>query len=426
MRFVSSLIFVVAIFTSAFAQEIQIIPQPDQLEKKNGSFTFNKNSLIVVQDEGDKKSANFLNNYLQQYYGWQLQITKQAARNSISINTKKFIKAPEKDAYNFESAPAGIVISGDTYAGTFYGVQTLIQLLPTEKSMELKIPAVVILDKPRFAYRGSLLDVGRHFFPVSFIKQYIDFLALHKMNYFHWHLTDDPGWRIEIKKYPKLTETGAWRSRSLIGRYPGIGYDNRRYGGYYTQEQIREIVKYAEDRYITIIPEIEMPGHSSAALASYPVLGCRGDHYEVPALYREDPEVFCAGNEYTFEFLQNVLDEIMTLFPSKYIHIGGNECPKEGWKKCPRCQARIKNEGLKDEHELQSYFIRRIEKYLNSKGRTLIGWDEILEGGLAPNAIVMSWRGESGGIAAAKEKHQVIMTPGSNVYFDYSQVQNDD
>ena len=426
VRSVTFLLLSLGIVITGHAQEIQINPQPAQLTKKTSSFLVTKNTAIVIHDEEDKKSADFLNRYLQQFYGLQLQVKRKPVKNSIIIGTKKFIKAPEKDAYIFESCNSGITISGDTYAGTFYGVQTLIQLLAPKKISALKIPAVLINDEPRFEHRGSLLDVSRHFFSVSFIKKYIDYLALHKMNYFHWHLTDDPGWRIEIKKYPKLTEIGAWRDSSLIGRYPGIGYEHNRYGGYYTQEQIKEIIKYANERFVTVIPEIEMPGHSYAALASYPELGCRGYGYTVPALYRPDAEVFCAGNEYTFKFLQDVLDEVMNLFPSKYIHIGGDECPKEGWQKCPRCQARIRNEGLKDEHELQSYFIRRIEKYLNSKGRTLIGWDEILEGGLAPNAIVMSWRGESGGIAAAKEKHQVIMTPGSNVYFDYSQVQNDD
>jgi hexosaminidase len=419
MRFIIVL-FIISLFTtSILAQEVQIIPQPAHLTKRAGSFTITKNTSIVIQNEEDKKSTDFLNCYLKQIYGFQLPVQKQATGKSITISTNNNTSAADKDAYTFESNPAGVVIKGDTYAGTFYGVQTLIQLLPTKMATSLKIPSVQIQDEPRFGHRGSLLDVGRHFFPVAFIKKYIDFLALHKMNYFHWHLTDDAGWRIEIKKYPKLTEVGAWRNRSLAGRYPGIGFINhdQPYGGYYTQEQIKDIVRYASDRYITILPEIEMPGHSYAALASYPQLGCSGGPYTVPEVYRVDPQVFCAGQEYTFEFLQNVLDEVMILFPSKYIHIGGDECPKEGWKQCSRCQARIRQEGLKDEHELQSYFIRRIEKYLNSKGRTLVGWDEILEGGLVPNAVVMSWRGENGGIAAAKEKHYVIMTPSSEVYW---------
>ncbi|MCU7550093.1 beta-N-acetylhexosaminidase [Chitinophagaceae bacterium LB-8] len=426
VRFINGLLLISLFATSIHAQEVQIIPQPAHLTKKAGSFMLTKNTVIVIQNKEDKKSAYFLNSYLKQIYGFQLPFQKHATGKAITIFTNNNTSDKDKDAYTFESGPAGILIKGNTYAGTFYGMQTLIQLLPTKKAASLKIPSVYIQDEPRFMHRGSLLDVGRHFFPVAFIKKYIDYLALHKMNYFHWHLTDDPGWRIEIKKYPKLTEVGAWRNRSLMGRYPGIGFENKRYGGYYTQEQIKEIVQYAADRYITILPEIEMPGHSYAALASYPELGCSEGPYTVPEVYRVDAQVFCAGKEYTFEFLQNVLDEVLELFPSQYIHIGGDECPKDGWKTCPRCQARIKNEGLKDEHELQSYFIQRIEKYLNSKGRTLIGWDDILEGGLAPNAVVMSWRGESGGITAAKEKHKVIMTPSSHLYFDYSQVERED
>src|SRR6266487_5431604 len=349
----------------------------------------------------------------------------------------------------------GAYIGGDNEEGVFYGVQTLIQLLPVDSSnlqiknpkskienSKLEIPYVSIKDYPRFKYRGMHLDVGRHFFPVSFIKKYIDYLALHKMNYFHWHLTEDQGWRIEIKKYPRLTQVGAWRNGTIIGRFPGTGNDGIRYGGFYTQDEIKEVVKYAANRYITVIPEIEMPGHCSAAIAGYPFLSCfpnestkhppqcawSGDTTgkQVQQTWGVFEDVYCAGKDSTFKFLQDVLDEVMALFPSKYIHVGGDECPKETWKRCPLCQKRMKEKGLKDEHELQSYFIQRIEKYLNSKGRTLIGWDEILEGGLAPKAVVMSWRGEAGGIAAARQKHNVVMTPGAWVYFDHSQTQNED
>ena len=292
------------------------------------------------------------------------------------------------------------------------------------------------------------LDVSRHFFPVLFIKKYIDYLALHKFNYFHWHLSEDQGWRIEIKKYPRLTEVGAWRNGTIIGRYPGAGNDNIRYGGYYSQEEVKEIVKYAADRFITVVPEIEMPGHSSAAIASYPFLSCfpeeptiipknmissmstlqlaQGTKKLVQETWGVFDDVFCAGKDETFQFLLDVMDEVLSLFPSKYIHVGGDECPKANWKRCTHCLKRIKDERLKDEHELQSYFIQRMEKYLNSKGRTLIGWDEILEGGLAPNAVVMSWRGEQGGIDAARENHDVIMTPGGWCYFDHTQNQNED
>ncbi len=303
------------------------------------------------------------------------------------------------------------------------------------------VPAVEIEDRPRFGYRGLMLDVGRHFFPLDYVKKFIDFVAMHKMNTMQLHLTEDQGWRIEIKKYPKLTSVGAFRNGTIIGHHPGTGNDNTRYGGFYTQNEIKEMVKYAADRFVTIIPEIEMPGHASAAIAAYPQLSCFPDSAtkhnakvtwagseqgkQVQQAWGIYPDVF-APTEYTFQFLQDVLDEILPLFPSKYIHIGGDECPKDSWKKSAFCQQMIKDKNLKDEHGLQSYFIQRMEKYLNSKGRQIIGWDEILEGGLAPNAAVMSWRGEKGGIAAAKEKHQVIMTPTGWAYFDYSQTKKED
>jgi hexosaminidase len=303
-------------------------------------------------------------------------------------------------------------------------------LLPVEvenqavvEGIKLSVPACEIKDEPRFVYRGMHLDVGRHMFPVASIKRYIDMIALHKMNTFHWHLTEDQGWRIEIKKYPKLTETGAFRKETIVGHAgkPPLVYDGIPYGGFYTQDEVREVIAYAASRFITIIPEIEMPGHALAALASYPELSCTGGPFEVGTKWGVEDDVFCAGKEGTLSFLEGVLTEVIDLFPGKYIHIGGDECPKVRWEKCPFCQKRIKDEGLKDEQELQSYFIQRIEKFLISKGRKLIGWDEILEGGLAPEATVMSWRGTEGGIAAAKEKHDVIMTPSKYVYLDYYQ-----
>jgi hexosaminidase len=424
------------------AQEISIIPQPASLKVGKGNFIITKNTALVVQDQMDRAAVDFFNTYMAQFYGFQLPVQKQSAKNSIRLYTRKFIKAPDNDAYTFASSPNGVSIEGDTYAGTFYGVQTLIQLLPVQKSAALKIPVVSVQDEPRFAYRGLHLDVGRHFFPVDFIKKYIDYIALHKMNYFHWHPTEDQGWRIEIKKYPKLTEIASCRNGTIIGSLPGTGNDNTKYCGYYTQEQIKDIVKYAADRYITIIPEIELPGHSSAAIAAYPELSCfpnestkhpkeyawSGDTTgkQVQQAWGVYEDVFCAGKENTFQFLEDVMDEVLTLFPSKMIHVGGDECPKANWKRCPNCQKRMKENGLKDEHELQSYFTQRMEKYLNSKGRTLIGWDEILEGGLAPKAVVMSWRGEEGGIAAARQKHDVIMTPWRQVYLNLSQSQNED
>lgn len=414
------------VFSQSVAQ-ISIIPKPVSLKTKPGAFRLNKSTKLVVKDDNDRDAANFFNDYLEDYYGLKLEIVDEAENNFISFDTKKFIKAPDNEEhYDLNSNSNSISISGDSYAGTFRGVQTLIQLLPVKNAASLQIPSVSVSDQPRLKYRGLMLDVARHFFSVDFVKKYIDFIALHKMNRFHWHLTDDQGWRIEIKKYPQLTETGAYRDGTIIGRYPGTGNDNVRYGGFYTQDEIRDVIEYAAKRHITIIPEIEMPGHAKAALATYPYLGCTGGPYEVKQTWGIEEDVFCAGNDSVFTFLENVLDEVMTLFPSEYIHIGGDECPKVRWKTCPKCQKRIKDNNLKDEHELQSYFVHRMEKFVNSKGKKIIGWDEILEGGLAPNATVMSWRGEKGGIDAAKQNHDVIMTPGTHVYLDHSQSKKDD
>ena len=431
----------------SFEQQVHIIPQPLQVSNGKGHFIVNPETKLVITNQQDAATASFLNKYLFTNYGFSLKIVKTATSNSIQITSLTQQEGLKASGYHLQSTKEGVVITGNSAAGSFYGMQSLLQLLPTEKSKALSIPVVQVDDQPRFAYRGAMLDVGRHFLPVSFIKKYLDYLALHKLNYFHWHLTEDQGWRIEIKKYPNLTKVGAWRNGAIIGRYPGKGNDNSRDGGFYTQEQVKEIVQYAADRFITVIPEIEMPGHSGAAIAAYPMLSCFPDQKTViPAnmiseksklelasgrvkLVQETWGVHSdvyAPTEYTFKFLEDVLDEVMALFPSKYIHVGGDECPKDAWKKSEFCQQLIKEKGLKDEHGLQSYFIQRMEQYINKKGRTLIGWDEILEGGLAPNAIVMSWRGEEGGIAAAKENHQVIMTPGSHVYLDHSQTNNED
>lgn len=426
------------------AQSLNIIPQPVEATVQKGKFLLNPSTVLVLQDENLKPAADFLNSYLKTYYGFSLKTAKQAKTNCIRLGIKAFIKAPDKDGYNMIVTPKTVDISGDTYTGSFYAIQSLIQLLPLQKKKALDITCCTISDYPRFKYRGLHLDVGRHFMPVEFVKKYIDFIALNKLNYFHWHLTEDQGWRIEIKKYPLLTAIGSKRNGTIIGRYPGTGNDNQPYEGYYTQEQIKDVVKYAADRYITIIPEIEMPGHSSAAIAAYPYLSCfpqesTFSYYPKNCVWSGDTsgkkvqqtwgvfsDVFCAGKDSTFDFLENVLDEVMALFPSPYIHIGGDECPKDNWNRCPLCLKRMQKKGLKDAHELQSYFIERIEKYINSKGRKIIGWDEILEGGLAPNATVMSWRGEEGGIAAAKQNHDVIMSPGNPVYFDHSQSVNED
>jgi len=426
----------------ATAQEVSIIPQPSKITfPEKGEFVLSP-STVIVANKKEQNSINFLNDYLQKFYGFKLKQVTKATSNFINLTTPVFVRKPDnEEAYTLIVNKSSIHIQGSSLNGTFYGVQSLLQLLPTTKNNKLSIPFISIEDAPRFAYRGMHLDVSRHFFSVDYIKKYIDFIALHKMNTFHWHLTDDQGWRIEIKKYPKLTQVGGFRNGTIIGRYPGKGNDGEYYGGYYTQEQIKEVVKYAADRFITVIPEIEMPGHSSAAIAAYPELSCfpneptkhnaktawHGDSTtkQVQQTWGVFEDVY-APTEYTFNFLENVLNEVMQLFPSKYIHVGGDECPKESWKRSTFCQQLIKEKGLKDEHGLQSYFIQRIEKYLNTKGRQIIGWDEILEGGLAPNATVMSWRGEQGGIEAAKQKHNVIMTPGGWCYFDHSQTQKED
>ena len=434
---------------SVVYSQVNIIPQPVEIKMKEGNFTLEK-QIQVVSDKACENSARFLGDYLNKFYKIKPRLSDASGYPKKKKNIfllKGEVKQPE--SYTLDIKENSITISGDE-AGIFRGVQTLIQLLPvpdpnTAKSKnKLSILQLTVSDYPRFTYRGLHLDCGRHFMPVDFIKKYIDYIALHKMNYFHWHLTEDQGWRIEIKKYPKLTEVGAWRNGTILGRHPGMGNDNKRNGGYYTQEQVKEVVKYAADRYITVVPEIEMPGHSSAAIAAYPSLSCfseeptknyfpktgkwAGDSTgkQVQQAWSIYSDVFCAGKEETFQFLQDVIEEILPLFPGKYIHVGGDECPKANWKRCPNCQKRMKDHNLKDEHELQSYFIQRMENYINGKGKTLIGWDEILEGGLAPNAVVMSWRGEQGGIEAAKQNHEVVMTPTSYVYFDYAQSENED
>ncbi len=332
---------------------------------------------------------------------------------------KKVTALPD-EWYKVQVHEDGISVLAPDEEGLYRGSRTLIQLLE-QGSTSGSLPCLSITDWPRFPWRGMHLDPCRHFWSVEFTKKYIDLLARYKMNSFHWHLTDDQGWRIEIKSHPKLTAVGAWRKGSQVGPYSRREYDTIPYGGFYTQDEIREVVAYAQARHINVVPEIEMPGHALAALAGYPELGCTGGPYEVARGWGVFDDVFCAGNDSTFAMLEDVLAEVMDLFPSPYIHIGGDECPKERWKDCAKCQQRMKTEGLKDEHELQSYFIQRIEQFVNAKDRTIIGWDEILEGGLAPNAAVMSWRGTEGGVAAAKSGHYAVMSPGSHCYFDHYQ-----
>ncbi|MBL7709039.1 MAG: beta-N-acetylhexosaminidase [Chitinophagaceae bacterium] len=451
MRFLTCFLFAFSASTVTIAQQKQLdlIPYPVEVTQGTGYFII-KNTVTVSSSLPAHEWKNlfpYFKNEMKKQFGIAVKEVAMGQQADISFNMRR-MPTSGKPAYQLEVTKKGILINSNFAEPAFHAIQTLFQLLPIDKKVPGQIPVVKIFDHARFEYRGMHLDVSRHFFPVDFVKKYIDYLAYHKLNTFHWHLTDDQGWRIEIKKYPSLTNIGSWRNGTIIGRYPGTGSDNKGYGGYYTQEQIKEVVKYAKDRFIEVIPEIEMPGHGSAAIAAYPWLSCFPEKpTEIPAnmisqkssseqrngqvkLVQETwgvfDDVFCAGNDSTFMFLQNVMDEVIGLFPSKYFHIGGDECPKTHWKICPRCQQRKKELGLKDEHELQSYFVQRMEKYLNSKGKTLIGWDEILEGGLAPKAIVMSWRGETGGIEAAKQQHQVIMTPGNPVYFDHSQSENED
>ncbi|AQT67026.1 Beta-hexosaminidase [Anaerohalosphaera lusitana] len=399
------------------ADEVSIIPKPVEMTVGGGEFELTENTKILVED-ATQQVGDYLAETFEPATGFDLTVKKpgwfESKKNIIELTISDEISVGD-EGYHLDVTPEKITVQGSDPAGVFYGCQTILQLLPAQvysrtevKGTEWTVPEILVLDEPRFEWRGMHLDVCRHFMPLDFVKQYIDYIAMHKMNTFHWHLTEDQGWRIEIEQYPKLTEISAWRK----------GPNGGKYGGYYTQDQIREVVEYAKQRFVTVVPEIEMPGHSVAALAAYPELSCTGGPFEVRTEWGVSRDVYCAGNEKTFEFLQNVLDEVIELFPSEYVHIGGDECPKVRWQNCPKCQKRIAEENLEDEHELQSYFIKRMEKYLAGKGKRLIGWDEILEGGLAPNATVMSWRGMGGGIAAAKSGHDCVMAPVSPTYFD--------
>ena len=399
-----------------------IIPKPLSQKIGNGSFIFN-NDVAIVSEPKLQEVSNYFTLYLKDNYNFELSNNNSTKKITFKIDDS----INNDEGYELNVSKNDITIKSKHAKGAFYAVQSLIQLLPLPSDLNsFKILCLRIKDQPQFTYRGMHLDVGRHFFSVDFIKKYIDLMARLKMNTFHWHLTEDQGWRIEIKKYPKLQEIAAFRKETLIGHYNDQPhqFDGKPYGGFYTQEQIKEVVAYAKTRQVTIIPEIEMPGHSQAAIAAYPELGCSGEQVEVATKWGVFDEVYCP-KESTFKFLEDVIDEVVALFPGKYIHIGGDEAPKTNWKNCAHCQKLVKKEGLKDEHGLQSYFIARMEKYINTKGKQIIGWDEILEGGLAPNATVMSWRGTSGAVQAAKEGHDVILTPGSHCYFDHYQSENE-
>jgi len=425
------MIFLIAGCNSGFSSDNKnayaIIPAPVSLVPMNGSFTFSKKSKIILSviNNETKLAADYLALLIKNPTGLSIPVEEGSKSISRSVFMSFDSSIVNNEGYVLKITPEIIDIKAKSAVGMFYAVQTIRQLLPVEvengkiiKGLVLSVPACEIKDEPGFVYRGMHLDVGRHLFPVAYIKRYIDMMALHKMNTFHWHLTEDQGWRIEIKKYPRLTKIGGFRKETLVGsgnEKPQV-FDDKPYGGFYTQEEVKDIVAYAKSKFITIIPEIEMPGHSSAALAAYPEFSCTGGPIEVATKWGVFPDVYCAGKDATFNFLEDILSEVIDLFPGKYIHIGGDECPKDRWEKCQDCQNRIKKEGLKDEKELQSYFISRIEKFLISKNRKLIGWDEILEGGLAPEATVMSWRGIEGGIEAAKQKHDVVMSPYNDVY----------
>lgn len=410
--------------------DVGIIPMPEKLERTNATFTIT-NKTRIVAEQGNKEAvriATMLASKFQQVAGYKINVeegNKTTDDKGIIFFARIDDASLGKEGYQLSVTNHAVIVKAAEPAGLFYGLQTIYQLLPAEiegSSPSLKtiwnLPGVEIKDKPRFPWRGMHLDVARHYVPLDFIKKYIDNMAMHKLNTFHWHLTDDQGWRIEIKKYPKLTQVGAWRKESLIGHVEKKPhqFDGIPHGGFYTQEQAKEIVQYAKERFITVVPEIEMPGHAKAAIASYPELGVTGQRVEVGTYWGVFPDIFNV-EENTFSFLEDVVTEVMNVFPSEYIHIGGDEAIKDHWKASDKIQQKIKDLGLKDEHELQSYFIRRMEKFINAKGKKIIGWDEILEGGLAPNATVMSWQGIEGGIEAAKSGHDVIMTPIQSLYF---------
>jgi len=405
----------------AFGQPA-IIPAPVSYSPGIGYFTFGPTTYMVGTDFRSYMDGFTAKDYFIKYCNLPIKTATKSIGNGQVITLQYDTTLALNDGgYRINIAPDGIKITGKNEGGVFYGLISLMQMVEKSGANTYQIPCGIIEDYPQFQYRGMHLDCARHFFDVDFIKEYIDYLALYKMNTFHWHLTDDQGWRIEIKQYPLLTEVGAWRNGSMVGHYKEQKYDTIKYGGFYTQREIKEIVKYATDRHITIIPEIEMPGHCIAALAAYPQLGCVADTtYSVEKSWGVLDEVFCPKEE-TFVFLQNVLDEVMQLFPSQIIHIGGDEVIKKSWKKCNHCQQLITANNLIDEHGLQSYFIKRIANYVESKGRSIVGWDEIAEGGLAPNATIMSWNGEEGGIQAAQQNHYVIMTPNNFCYFDHYQ-----
>jgi hexosaminidase len=409
-----------------------LVPIPVRLLSREGSFRIDSDTIIAA-DELAMARGRQLSEMLAPAIGRRLSVAAPTPQDGcIALSIDASLANLGDEGYRISVTPRRAEVIARTSRGVFWGMQTLRQLLPDEIFSNSKadgvswdIPAVDIEDRPRFAWRGMHLDCCRHFMPIEFLYKWVDLLSMHKIGVFHWHLTEDQGWRIEIKKYPKLTEVGAWRKETIVGhmRDKPYRFDGTRHGGSYSQDEIRKLVRYADERNVTIVPEIEMPGHSQAAIAAYPELGCTGKQIEVATSWGIMKDILNAEDS-TIRFYQDVLSEVMELFPSTFIHVGGDEAVKDQWKASPRIQQRIKELGLKDEHELQSWFIRQMDQFLTSRGRRLVGWDEILEGGLAPGATVMSWRGEEGGIAAAKAGHDVVMAPHQYVYFDHLQSQD--
>ena len=425
-------LFAVVLFTACrpaatVKGNLDVIPQPQEivLARDTTPFIIDRSTTIVYPATNEKmhRTADFLATFIKEMTGTEVRVSdKEKSSNAIILAVDSTMGHPE--GYKLQITPEKVLLTGGSEAGVFYGIQTIHKALPILKDGKVAaaLPAGTVTDFPRFRYRGFMIDVGRHFFPVSYLKQMIDLMALHNINYFHWHLTEDQGWRIEIKKYPKLTEIGSKRDSTIID-WETKKFDGKPHRGFYTQDEAREIVRYAADRFITVVPEIDLPGHTTAALASYPELGCTGGPYKVLCSFGVFPDVLCAGNDQTLQFTKDVLDEIMDIFLSEYIHIGGDECPKSRWEKCPKCQAKIKELGIKalpkhsKENQLQTYFMSELEKEINAHGRRMLGWDEVLEGGLTPNSTIMSWRGIQGGIEAARQHHDVIMTPIQRLYF---------
>jgi hexosaminidase len=423
-------LFAVVLFTACrpaatVKGNLDVIPQPQEivLARDTTPFIIDRSTTIVYPATNEKmhRTADFLATFIKEMTGTEVRVSdKEKSSNAIILAVDSTMGHPE--GYKLQITPEKVLLTGGSEAGVFYGIQTIHLPILKDGKVAAALPAGTVTDFPRFRYRGFMIDVGRHFFPVSYLKQMIDLMALHNINYFHWHLTEDQGWRIEIKKYPKLTEIGSKRDSTIID-WETKKFDGKPHSGFYTQDEAREIVRYAADRFITVVPEIDLPGHTTAALASYPELGCTGGPYKVLCSFGVFSDVLCAGNDQTLQFTKDVLDEIMDIFPSEYIHIGGDECPKSRWEKCPKCQAKIKELGIKalpkhsKENQLQTYFMSELEKEINAHGRRMLGWDEVLEGGLTPNSTIMSWRGIQGGIEAARQHHDVIMTPIQRLYF---------